>query len=109
MGTVTNIKEYKERKYGPEPGAMLNCAPTEKLYKCYIFEDEDGTIFKLMSKITRHGSIFYVLYDQWDDEDGFRWKDYVAADVVYSKRTFRRRIADLKRRYELRQVGLANL
>ncbi len=112
MPKIIYINDYitkREQERISEPLGMLRCTNTEKLYRCYIFEDEEKTTYKLMSKITRHGAIFYVLYDQWDDEDGERWKYYVDADIVYSKRTFSKRIADMRKRFGLKLVGRVNL
>lgn len=105
MATLIEFDKYKKPTLEePEPLPMLRVTRSEKTHKCYIFSDLEDTTFKLLSKLTRYGAIFYVLYYEEDESDGEKCKFYVTADVVYSQRNFSRRINDLRRRFNLKKL-----
>lgn len=88
--------------------SMLYISQTERGYVGYISEysrGKDRKRFKLMSKRTRKGDIFYVFYIQRPDAG----KMLLHADVVYSKSTFEKRVRDLKIAYGIKEWAFVNL
>jgi len=85
--------------------SMLYVSTGELLFKGYISEYRSGIRYKLMSKLTKSGDIFYVFYR--NSRSGA--KTILHADVVYSPTTFRRRVRDLKQRYNLKDTLLVKL
>lgn len=84
---------------------MLHVSTGELLFKGYISEYQRGVRYKLMSKLTKSGDIFYVFYR--NHRSGA--KTILHADVVYSPSVFRRRIRDLKQRYQMKNTVVVKL
>ena len=84
---------------------MLHVSTGEELFKGYISKYKRGVRYKLMSKITKSGDIFYVFYRNLRAGA----KTILHADVVYSPSTFKRRIRDLKQRYQMEEVAVVTL
>lgn len=87
---------------------MLYSSTGEELYRGYVTEYDGNVRYKLMSKLTKTGAIFYVFYEQFKESIGFRRgddehergdKNILHADIVYSLSTFQRRLRDLKKAY----------
>lgn len=86
--------------------AMLHSSIGEEPWRAYVSEYRRNIRYKLMSKLTKSGDIFYVFYSQ---KGKSAYKEMLHADVVYSPSTFQRRLRDLKKVYGIKSWAVARL